>query len=394
MLKNISAVGLDCVGCGNCQLACPKHAISLKADWEGFLYPVVIVEKCINCGLCLDNCPQQQTALSFIDPKGYIAISTDKEIYKNAASGGIFGSIAKSFLEVENSYVCGAAFSDGVVKHIIIENKTDVSILQNSKYVQSYLGNVFVQIREILKNGSRVLFSGTPCQVKALCTFIGDSNNLYTIDVVCHGVPSPAFLHKDLSYYKEQDTINAVLFRKKHRLYKSKSSFFLTIKKNREKVTSVPYNHDPYFNMFMEGKTFRYSCYNCHYANLNRVGDITLGDCDSASEYPHFHADEATSLVLINSPKGHELFSTCGNSIEFSDLNIQKECSYNHQLMHPFKKPQERDMIYKFINELDMKQIRNKYAKPYTIKGCVYQILNMILPRKAVLMLLRLTHKE
>ena len=390
MDKNISGIGKDCVGCGNCQMVCPKVAISLEEDVEGFLYPIVDEAKCVNCGVCQDKCPQEQVISPIKSQKGYIAISMDKVFYRNGASGGIFGTIANEFLASGNAYVCGAAYLEGMVKHIIIKKERDLRILQNSKYVQSYLGNIFDQIRDILNTtGEKVLFSGTPCQVNALRTFIGEHDNLYTIDIVCHGVSSPAFFQKDITSYKLSD-IDAVSFRKKHKFYKSKSNYFLALKQEGgKKVVGVPYNRDPYFNLFMEGKTFRYSCYKCHYANLNRVGDITLGDCDSASNYPNFHADEATSIVLINSSKGDELFHSCDKDIDFADLDIQIERSRNHQLDHPFEKPKERETIYNNVNEMDVKELRNKYAKPYTIKGRVYQIANTIFPHRFVSKIIR-----
>lgn len=384
-INNISTIGSDCVGCGNCALICPKSAVSMLADQEGFLYPTVNKEKCINCGVCSKKCPQLQVVRLLGKQEGYIAISKDKNLYKNSASGGVFASIGSEFLNCENSYICGAAFLDGMVKHILISDKNDIKLLQNSKYVQSYMGHCFEKIRDYLNRGSKILFSGTPCQVNALHTFIGNHDNLYTIDLICHGVPSPAFLRKDLQIYGENTDYKYILFRKKHKIYKSKGNFFLTLKQERsKKVVSVPYNRDPYFKLFMEGKTFRYSCYNCHYANLNRVGDLTIGDCDSSSKYPDFHKDEATSTILINTEKGRILFQLYGSLIQSKPIDIQIEACCNHQLNHAFEMPPERKDIYLEIKELNATEIRKKYAKPYTLKGHIYQILNVIFPHKIV----------
>lgn len=393
MLKalNISSVGKDCVGCGNCNIVCPIGAVSLKRDQEGFLYPSIDECKCVSCGKCKKFCPQLHDWAERGSQEGYVAITKNKEIYKRSASGGAFGSIAYSFLQEKGNAACGAAYTSGQVKHVLVNEIDNLNVLQGSKYVQSVLENCFLEIKKILDAGSKVLFSGTPCQVAALKTFLGENTNgLYTIDLICHGVPSPAFLEKDLTMYVQDEGIESVQFRKKHRIYKSKSHFFLTLKRERsEKVVVVPYNRDPYFNLFMEGKSFRYSCYNCHYAKLNRVGDITLGDCDSSADYPDFHGEEATNTVIVNNEKGKELLEKYGLLLDMIPLNVKREAEKNHQLSYSSKMPDERQGLYERVNSMTMEDIRKKYSKPYTLKGKLYQWFNLILPPSVVKKIIR-----
>lgn len=383
---NIRIVERECVGCGNCELVCPKSAISMQSNREGFLYPVVDESLCVDCGLCKTKCPQLKSVhKAKFKKQAYIAISKNKKLYQSSASGGVFSSVATEFLNVGNAHVCGAAYLDGQVRHVLIDNAEGIRPLQGSKYVQSYLGSIFVKIREVLNNGEKVLFSGTPCQVAAIKAYVGeDRENLYTMDLICHGVPSPSFLKKDLSLYGKDEIIQNIQFRKKHNLYKSKSYYFLTLKRSSSRTMVIPYNRDPYFNLFMEGKTFRYSCYNCHYANLDRVGDVTIGDCDSSFKYPQFHGYEATSTLIVNTQKGKELLESFGKLLETEYLDIIGESEKNHQLSYASKLPEERNEIYQRIEKLDVGELRDRYTKPYTLKAKVYRFLNVVLPPRIV----------
>lgn len=386
MNLSIASVGKECVGCGNCENCCPRSAVSMKMDEEGFLYPKVNEEKCIHCGLCRENCPQLCVQQKCEIQEGFIAISRDRERYKSSASGGIFSSIAAEFLREEHAYVCGAAYVEGQVRHILIHKKWDLHMLQGSKYVQSDLGKIFLEIKGVLEMGAKVLFSGTPCQVAALKAYIGeDRKKLYTVDLICHGVPSPLFLKKDLELYAKGKNIKNVQFRKKHKFYKSKSYFFLTVERERGRQAVVPYNRDPYFNLHMLGQTYRTSCYSCHYANLNRIGDITIGDCDSSMLYPNFHKNEATSTLIANTGKGKKLLHVYGGFVEKEPMDIMAEAEKNHSLAYAVKQTEQRSEIYRDMKCMNAEELRNKYAKPNTVKGQLYQFFNLVLPPGGVL---------
>lgn len=385
---NIAQIGMDCVGCYNCENVCPHKAIRLLQDKEGFFYPEINIKLCNDCGACYRHCPQTAEYRNLDGVQiSYHAISKQRKLYKKSASGGIFATLAYMFLlQHDGARVCGATYCEGRVHHIMIRSIDELSRLQGSKYVQSQLGDLFVDIRDLLKQGIHVLFSGTPCQVAALYAFLGHRNckSLVTVDIICHGVPSPVFFERDLSLYASSiERIENVQFREKHPLFKSKSDFCLKVVRDRSyfcrKVTSI-LKHDPYFSLFSKGWTLRWSCYQCRYACLKRVGDITIGDCDSWSKYPRFHPNEATSTVIVNTSVGESFWSETNKMFDFVDLDLQVEANINHQLRYPFACPIERKTIYEELNKLTMPQIRNRYARSKSLRSMMGRIMYTVFP--------------
>ena len=373
----------SCVGCGNCTFVCPVHSLEMKWDREGFLRPLIDNNICIRCGKCRQVCQmyKQSNVINRTKQNGYIAISKNKRIYKKSASGGIFATLAEEFLnKYKGSIVIGAAYVNEEVRHICIKAHNELYKLQNSKYVQSNLNNIFEIIKRNLDENNNVLFSGTPCQVAALRLFLRrDYVKLFCIDLICHGVPSPLFLNKELKSYGKIEKITEIRFRNKSVFYRKKSAFFLKISgKYSSKI--IVSTRSPYFNMFMNGLTFRPSCYECKFTNLERQGDITIGDCDSSKLYPSFHHKEATSCVLINTSKGKEMWDNMKHCIDFKDLDIVKEAEKNHQLSYPIEKPLSRNYIYDEIMKADMITLRTKYAKPRDWKEKLSIIKFLYLP--------------
>ena len=214
-----------CTGCLACYNACPLNAISINADNRGFFIPFIDETKCVGCGKCSSVCNKEikRTSNASTSQTGYIVFSKNKCGYKNGSSSGVFTTIALNFLNNKRSVVCGAAFIDGLVKHVLVFEKKDVYKLSGSKYVQSFIGDIYQKIEDLLKKDFDVLFSGTPCQVDGLKTYLNkDYKNLFTIDLICHGVPSPAFLKKDLEQYCDYKSITNISFRTKNLLFKSR----------------------------------------------------------------------------------------------------------------------------------------------------------------------------
>lgn len=381
-MKNISSIGLACSGCGLCAQKCPKQAIDMQCNEEGFSYPIVNMNLCNDCGACHKLC----TAIDEINStaiQSYIAITKNSDLYKNSASGGIFATIASEFLrQNENAYVCGAAYIEGKVRHILIQSQDEIPLLQNSKYVQSEAYECFHKIDNHIKDGAMVLFCGTPCQVHAISKYVKDTSRLYTIDLICHGVPSPTLLDRDLKIYGSS-CVRDIKFRWKNGLFPGKSPFFLVItrKYGRKIVLS---SVDPYFSAFMGNATFRESCYTCKYANLNRVGDITIGDCDSSSYYPNFHKYKSTSTVLINTDKGSKIWRNYENLFSYMPLDLELEASINHQLRQPSQRPQIRTTIYKDFFILNDKELKKRYAKPNDIIHRMMLMAYLVFPQKIV----------
>ena len=381
-IKNISSIGISCCGCGNCAIICSKNAISMMYDVEGFLVPFVN-QNCVDCGACLKTCPQTKPIELQQKQIAFAAITKDIEVLTRASSGGAFGTIAKHFISKGNAYVCAASYIDGEVRHMIATDIDAVKQCQGSKYVQSNLGNCFSTIKELLRDSiNYVLFCGTPCQVNALYAYLHHRpSNLYTLDLVCHGVPSPRFLAYDLKHYdKTGKRLKDVRFRWRNpNKERTTSGFILSIVKS-DSTRLYSSSYDPYFSSFMRGVSFRESCYNCHYANLNRVGDITIGDLDSAKHYPDFHAGESKSTIIVNNDHGRFLWNEIKCLFDYISIDLSVEAAANHQLSHPYQRSSVRDNIYKDAYMLSFKQMKLKYAFPMTKQQKVMSFLQSYIP--------------
>ncbi len=360
----------QCTGCQACQTVCPYNAICFIQNEEGFYVPQINKLQCINCGKCYKICPTNQEYRKNVSEENYIVQLKKYSISKKSASGGVFAGIAELFLKKYKGIVVGASLCDDlIVRHIIIEKKEEIKRVQNSKYVQSYMGNVYSLVKNELCLGKKVFFTGTPCQVAGLYSVLSEKEceNLYTADIVCHGVPSPAFLKRQLDE-EAKDKKNKVInykFRFKNPYCKSKSSYFMILMMKYGFPTVRKVVQDPYFNLFMKGMDFRESCYQCKYANLNRVGDFTFGDCDSYQFYSNFHRNESNSILLLNSEKAKVLWNDeLKDKFDFSALDLEREAKYNHQLSYPSKRPSNRDGIYKKLLYEDWKIVKEEFSQP------------------------------
>ncbi len=360
----------ECTGCQACQNVCPFDAIVFKPDNEGFYIPEVITSRCINCGKCYNVCPVNIDYRREVAEENYIVRLKDRRTLKKSASGGAFVGIANLLLEQKDTVVVGASLcEDLVVRHVMINSRKDIDKLQNSKYVQSYIGNTYMQVKEKLKAGQTVFFTGTPCQIAGLYATLSEKEitNLYTADIVCHGVPSPAFLKRQFEEDSktEQGCVKNCLFRFKNPNFKSNSAYFMFLLMEHGLPIVRRTIQDPYYNLFIKGMNFRESCYKCKYTNLYRVGDFTLGDCDSREFYDFFYPNESNSILLLNSDKAKQLWKNgLKMEYEFCTLDLNREAIYNHQLNHPSKRCFERDGIYNELLYSDWGFVKEKYAKP------------------------------
>ena len=344
----------ECCGCGACMNICAHHAISMQEDPYGFLYPHIDSEVCVNCGLCKMVCNYQNHDVEHIPHQAFAAKGKDIQLTRKSTSGGIFASIAKEFIE-EGGYVCGASFdNEWNVKHIIISKTVDIYKLQGSKYLQSSIGDCYVEVKELLVKGKNVLFSGTPCQVDGLYGFLRKKyENLITIDIVCHGVPNNRMFHDYLKYLEKKNngTISLFAFRDKglgwgcHGKVVFDTPSGKVEKKQWESSTS-------YIHYFRGGWIYRENCYHCKYACKHRPADITLGDFWGIekvhSEYlgkGGWNEEEGVSLVLVNTNKGKNIINKYSNVLELRPSTYEKASSWNGNLKHPTRKPVDREFV-------------------------------------------------
>ena len=307
----------ECCGCGSCFNKCPTHAITMEMDGEGFLYPVVDEEKCIQCGLCRAVCPSIHPSYHHEkEPKVYAAWAPD-EIRRKSSAGGVFTLLAEKILE-EGGIVCGAAFDENVkVVHICVDNKKDLEKLKGAKYVMSDTKKVYTEIEAALLQERKVLFTGSPCQVAGLYSFLGgDYDKLFTIDIMCTGETSPGLFEK----YKEQvhagREVASVKFRDKDK-YGWRDS--MTIKYKDAGIYQEAKENDPFYLYFSNHLAQRPFCDTCKFAKLPRQGDITLGDFNGIARFDRALDDErGTSVVTLNSEKGVGLYEQIQSGLAVS----------------------------------------------------------------------------
>lgn len=349
-MNNIEIIGKECCGCRACEQICPVECIVFKENEEGFLYPIVNEEKCINCGRCVLHCPIIQLPKSSSDQVVYAAKCRDQDTARKSTSGGIFVPLAKKVL-AENGIVFGCAYDEQLTaRHIAVENEAELYKLQGSKYVQSDLSEIYSCIKKELQKDRTVLFSGTGCQAAGLRSFLGkEYANLILIDIVCHGVPSPKLFAKYIDHLSKKigEPIKSYHFRSKERygwgcFYRLETS---SVKKSGNGFD------DPYYRAFLQGKTYRESCYRCPFANKNRMGDITLGDFwGIESMIPSFYSENGVSLVILNTEKGKRFWNSLNDEFEVMEASMEQAVKMNKNLSEPSIRPECRDTIYQGID--------------------------------------------
>ena len=306
-----------CTGCGVCEAVCRKQAISMENDAFGFWYPKIDEAKCVECGKCLMKCPvygEWNAMFMYENPISYAGHNLNAAVRFISSSGGVFSAIVESILE-RGGVIYGAAYRDDLtVEHIRIADHSDLYKLEGSKYVQSKIRRELYQMLEQDLNEERlVLFSGTPCQTAAVSSYFGKYNNLVTVDVICHGVPSPASWKDYLFETRKYGAVQSVNMREKSHGW---NHFHMVISYEDGHKTDTWFNDDPWGKSFVRNLFLRESCYNCEFKEKIRSADISLGDFWEAARGIHTEfddGDQGTSVILVNSPKGQEIIDSIVN---------------------------------------------------------------------------------
>ena len=351
-MENIARIKKKCVGCKSCEQICPKHCISMVENNDGFWYPSVDENNCIECKLCLKKCPVENTEFHRNNPQKVWAWrnKNDTDIMRSA-SGGAADSAAKTVLQM-GGVVYGAAYDEQlVVSHIEVTDEAEREKLQSSKYVQSDPKNSYEKVKQRLSEGKMVLFTGTPCQIAGLYAFLGgDHENLYTLDLICHGVPSPKFFRKYLEYQGEKLSEQVIYFNFRSKDKKGWGTQYLL--KTKTKTRTNVLTLDRYGKHFMNGDCYRESCYQCAYANLNRIGDLTVGDFwGIAKSHPNFNSPKGVSSVFINTEKGQNLFEMMCPLAEVESATLEEGKIKQGNLIKPSYRPTTRNVFYKNIDK-------------------------------------------
>lgn len=373
----------DCTGCGACLNICPFGCITLAADEEGFLFPTIDDANCSQCGLCYKKCPQKHVSPASVFRQEVYAVQLkDSKILKTSSSGGMFSAVADYVLSQSGAvFGCTMGKDKWEATHIYVENSKDLDYLRGSKYVQSNTGNTYELCREKLESGNMVLYSGTPCQIAGLYSYLGkDYENLITIDLVCHGVCSPSLFQMYIRYLenKYNEKILDFDFRNKIKFGWGLCSTILTRTKIRIRLAAC----DRYMTQFKAGLSYRECCYSCKYAKTERMGDITIGDYWGVSKFhPELDTFIGVSLLMVNTSKGQKVLSKITDSLDIYQSKLEWVVEKNENLVHPTKRPPIRDDFYRDIDKLGFERAMNKNVKT---KPMLLNYILYLMPKESI----------
>ena len=352
-----------CTGCLACYNACSHKAIELRKDEEGFIYPEINAELCVDCGLCKSVCPiiVGTDDVTHEPLATYAAWNRDKHVVRKSSSGGLFTTIAEWVL-AKNGVIYGAAFDENLhVRHRRVDTITDLERLRGSKYVQSFIGESYQLVREDLELGRWVLFSGTPCQIGGLKKILNDKicEKLITIDIVCHGVPSPLIFEEYKNYLerKYQSKIVSYSFRDKKwswNLFNMRATF----ENGAEYIGK--WEEDIFFRGFLRELYQRPACHTCHFTSINRCGDFTCRH--EAGEKHDF--DKGVSMILVNSEKAKNVLEDIKQGLYCYSRTIDDAKAGNECLYTPFEMSPERESFWIDYQKYGYDALIDKYLYP------------------------------
>lgn len=387
----------DCCGCGACEAICPKKAISMKKDEFGFEYPEIDKLKCVKCGLCKDTCAYQNGLKSESIKKCFAASSKEDKVILNSASGGIFTSLAKRFLQ-DDGIVYGCALEEKDNKlfphQLRIDAEEDLVKIQGSKYVQSSMRDSYQQVKKDLKENKRVLYSGTPCQIASLKRYLKvEYENLYTIDIICHGTPSVSLFqdYVDFVENKVKGKVVNIVFRDKSEgwgIFLGRIDYIND--KGKKKVMYFKTNTSSYYNLFLKSETYRENCYSCKYASDKRVSDITIGDYwGIEKEHPEYllenggllNSQKGISFIMVNTLNGEALLEKYKNQFYLLESDFEKAARENNQLKKPSTFSKDRSQIIELYKNEGYKAVDKWFFDKKGIKKYLFYFYNR-LPRK------------
>lgn len=346
----------ECTGCGACSLSCPTNAISMREDIEGFYYPSVDNTKCIDCGLCEKVCHLNKKQMTPESQKAYAVVNKNMDVVRSSSSGGVFTALAEYIIRQDG--ICFGVCQDA--NDIYFSFATDsvgVKKMRGSKYVYAEMNDIYKRVDEACKSGRYVLFTGTPCQVAGVKAYLRkEYPNLFTVDIVCHGAPSHVFYEHYLRFLEDRFGSKVSDFR-----FRDKSGYGVScisscsIVKKRKRVKKILTNQlENYYYYYMFADSYRESCYNCHYNNLNRPSDITIGDFWGIEKLgSKLETNSGCSSVIINSKKGLNLIS----DIQFREMCSLEEHPVNAILQRntalkcKTERPERRNTVYQDMIE-------------------------------------------
>lgn len=358
--------GKECCGCSACKQICHNDAISMQMDSEGFCYPILEKRKCIQCNLCEKVCPCRKQNEEKIPLKTFAAINKNESIRIQSSSGGVFTLLAEKIIDKGGCVFAARFDSNWEVKHDVTFKKDDLCYFRGSKYVQSSIGNCYKLAQTFLEEGIYVLFVGTPCQIAGLNSFLSKKyDNLFLIDFICHGVPSPlvwsSYLHSVAKQFYKKDIFYRIshLFRPKfpfsHIEFRNKKlgwkNFGISLKweKGQKEIWEYHFNNS-YMSCFLNNLDLRPSCHYCRLKSGKSQSDITIADFWNVDKViDNFDDDKGTSLVLINTTKGYNLFKEL--DCKSQEVDFHSAIQYNMAWQTSYEAHDDREKFFsKYTN--------------------------------------------
>lgn len=370
----------DCCGCYGCYNICPKNCILMIEDIEGFCYPTVDIDKCINCGLCEKVCPfKNNLSKNEFSSIAYACKSKDEAVRTISSSGGIFNLLCK-YAIFNNGVVFGSAFNEKFeVIHTYAESLIDCSKFYGSKYVQSEILDSYKKAKEFLDNGRMVIFSGTQCQIKGLNMFLQkEYMNLITIDIICHGVPSPLIFKKYIDNLMEvnKSEVNVIKFRDK-KLGWHKFSYVTEFKSG--KIYSETLDKDVFMQGFLKNLYLRPSCYECKAKDYKSNSDFSLADYWGIEKiHPEFDDDKGVSLVILNSKKSLGIFNKITLHMDLIKSDLAHATKYNPAIIKSVNYNKNREKYFKIMDKMNVEKAIAKYIKVSFVKRIKGKIMRQI----------------
>lgn len=384
----------DCCGCTACESICPKHAIYLKKNIEGFLYPFIDRSLCVDCGLCKKVC-DFQSRNNTIEvmcgyPQAWAVKHKKKEVIQCSTSGGAFTAISDYVLR-NSGVVYGAILDDDFdVKHSRAVSESERNAFRGSKYVQSDLEDIFASVKQDLEKGRMVLFTGTPCQCSGLKSFLQNAKQsterLILCDIVCHGTPSPLLWRKHIESIKKRykKPLIDYQFRAKINGWHNHTEVALFKDGKSLYASSFIQKHK---NLFYSHLTLRESCYNCKYTTTYRNTDITIADFWGIEKiFPDWDDDTGISLILVNNKKGSIVFDGIQTDLECRKVEL-KDC-LQPQLQHPASRPDGRDKFWQEYYQHGYDYVIHRYTN-CNFKDNSYEFTTNVLRRTGLMKIVK-----
>lgn len=370
-----------CSGCRACELVCAVQCITMTQNINGFKLPKVDLNKCIDCGECERVCPVNGEIDRCNVKHTIAAYSTDKRVV-NSTSGGIFYTLASEWL-LNGGIIFGAAYDSKVNLNIReVTNIDELSRLQGSKYFQADTTDSYHLVREHLLNGRKVLYSGTPCQIAGLNKALGaiERYKLLTIEIICHGIPSPKMFADYLHWMEIRKGKEICNFQFRSKAVR-KRDFYCLIKYQDGSNEIISGYEDPFYKIFMAGTSYREICYDCPFATMDRIADMTLGDFWNIEDLDiHFGVNERVSVVLINSDVGEKAWSSVRDSVTSVDSTWEQAAKGNRNLYEPTHKPKGYFPYGNIDDAIEF--FDNSIKEPVNRKKALFNMLPIMLKRR------------